>query len=56
VAVADAINSVRAGDRSLVNCKDYGVALLQRHYLDSALPSRALLGQHELTAVEARTI
>jgi hypothetical protein len=55
---ADAVTKVgpvvaaRASNGSMVNRKDYRVALLGREHFNPRLPARLLFGKHEFTAGE----
>ena len=44
--------AARASNRSMVNRKDYRVALLGREHFNPRLPARLLFGKHEFTAGE----
>ena len=52
VAKVRAMEAARAPHRPVVDGKDHRVAVRQGHDLDPRLHARALLGEHELAALE----
>ena len=52
VTKVGAIVAARASNGSMMNCKDYRVALLGSEHFDPGLPARLLFGKHEFTAGE----
>ena len=52
VTKVGAIVAARASNGSMMNCKDYRVALLGSEHFDPRLAARLLFGKHEFTAGE----
>ncbi len=52
VTKVGAVVAARPFNRSMMNCKDYRVALLGREHFHPRLPARLLFGKHEFTAGE----